>query len=53
VFALDALARIAAESGDMVTARDLLAAADERMAATSHFITDFDRVDAHTLRRLT
>jgi predicted ATPase/DNA-binding SARP family transcriptional activator len=53
VFALDALARIAAESGDLVTARDLLAAADERMEATSHFITDFDRIDAHAVRRLT
>jgi hypothetical protein len=52
VFALDALARIAAESGDIATARDLCRSADERMQATSHFITDLDRTDAHAVRQL-
>jgi len=43
VFALDALARIAAERGD--TATELRTAADHRMAAASHFITERDRTD--------
>ena len=46
VFALDALARIAAERGDVATARDLCQAADRRMEAASHFITELDRRDA-------
>jgi tetratricopeptide (TPR) repeat protein len=50
VFALDALAHIAAAAGDISTARDLGAAADRRMADASHFITDLDRIDAHTVR---
>jgi predicted ATPase/DNA-binding SARP family transcriptional activator len=45
VFALDALARIAAERGDVATARDLREAADRRMDSASHFITDLDRAD--------
>ncbi len=51
VFALDALARIAAEAGDIATARDLCASGDRRMEAASHFITDLDRTDAHAVRR--
>jgi predicted ATPase/DNA-binding SARP family transcriptional activator len=50
VFALDALARIAAVGGNLSTAGDLCAAADRRMADASHFITDVDRTDAHTVR---
>jgi predicted ATPase/DNA-binding SARP family transcriptional activator len=52
VFALDALARIAAEAGDLATARNLCQAADRRMEAASHFITDFDRTDAHSVRQI-
>jgi predicted ATPase/DNA-binding SARP family transcriptional activator len=52
VFALDALARFATESGDIDTARDLFGSADRRMAAASHFITDFDRSDARLVRQL-
>jgi predicted ATPase/DNA-binding SARP family transcriptional activator len=52
VFALDALARIAAEAGDIAIARELCAQADRRMEAASHFITDRDRTDAHWVRSL-
>jgi fluoride ion exporter CrcB/FEX/tetratricopeptide (TPR) repeat protein len=52
VFALDALARIAADTGDIATARDLCRSADRRMEGASHFITDFDRTDAHSVRRI-
>jgi tetratricopeptide (TPR) repeat protein len=52
VFALDALARIAADAGDLTTARDLSQIADRRMEAASHFITDLDRTDAHAVRQL-
>ena len=52
VFALDALARRAAVDGDLDTARDLCAAADRRMEAVSHFISERDRVDAHAVRAL-
>ena len=45
VFALDALARLAAERGDAATAAELARAADRRMAAASHFITERDRTD--------
>jgi tetratricopeptide (TPR) repeat protein len=51
VFALDGLARIAADAGDMVTAHDLAATADQRMEAASHFITDLDRVDGRWVRQ--
>jgi hypothetical protein len=49
VLALDALARIAAEGGDTAGARSLSESADRRMDSASHFITDFDRVDAHAV----
>jgi len=52
VFALDALARLAAEASDITVARDLSAAADRRMAAASHFITDRDRTDARAVRAI-
>ena len=52
VFALDALARIAAASGDMSAARELCEAADRRMESASHFITDLDRVDARWVREV-
>ena len=52
VFALDALARIAAEAGDIATARDLCQTADRRMHAASHFITEFDRTDTHSITRI-
>lgn len=52
VFALDALARIAADRGDVVTAHELCELADHRMACASHFITEFDRVDACWVRQL-
>jgi tetratricopeptide (TPR) repeat protein len=46
VFALDALARIAAGTGDELRAHGLWAEADARMAVASHFITHRDRTDA-------
>jgi predicted ATPase/DNA-binding SARP family transcriptional activator len=52
VFALDALARLAAVAGDITRARQLCAAADRRMEAASHFITDLDRTDAHSVRSI-
>jgi predicted ATPase/DNA-binding SARP family transcriptional activator len=52
VFALDALARIAATAGDATAARHLGRAADRRMAVASHFITDRDRTDAHAARTI-
>ncbi len=52
VFALDALARAALLAGEVSTARDLCAAADRRMAAASHFITDLDRADAQHVRAM-
>ena len=45
VFALDALARIAADAGDSARAAELSAGADRRMEAAAHFITDRDRTD--------
>lgn len=52
VFALDALASIAATAGDMATARDLREEADHRMEVASHFITELDRTDAHSVRSI-
>ena len=46
VFALDALARIAAEAGDVAAAAALCDLADRRMVDASHFITELDRTDA-------
>jgi predicted ATPase/DNA-binding SARP family transcriptional activator len=50
VFALDALARVAADAGDRNLAHHLCDQADQRMAATAHFITDRDRTDARWVR---
>jgi predicted ATPase/DNA-binding SARP family transcriptional activator len=50
VFALDALALVAAARDDINMARDLSKAADRRMEAASHFITDLDRTDARAVR---
>jgi hypothetical protein len=52
VFALDALARRAAESGDVVVAQQLCAEADRRMGLVAHFITDLDRTDARAVRQI-
>ncbi len=52
VFALDALARMALEAGDVATARDLCEAADRRMETASHFITERDRTDARSVRQV-
>jgi tetratricopeptide (TPR) repeat protein len=51
VFALDALARSAADRGDVATARALGGAADRRMGSAAHFITELDRTDARSLRQ--
>jgi hypothetical protein len=53
VFALDALARIAANAGDVATAQKLCDESDRRMETASHFVTERDRVDAHAVRRIT
>ena len=53
VFALDGLARIAADGGDLNRATDLCDEADRRMGAASDFITDLDRTDARSVRALT
>lgn len=53
VLSLDALARIAADSGDTTRARDLASEAARRMVDASHFITELDRVDAEAMRQLT
>jgi tetratricopeptide (TPR) repeat protein len=50
VFALDALGRLAAASGELATANDLWAQADRRMDAASHFITEHDRTDVRPAR---
>jgi hypothetical protein len=52
VFALDALAHVAAAAGDIARARQLCDAADRRMETASHFITDVDRTDAHSARSI-
>jgi tetratricopeptide (TPR) repeat protein len=52
VFALDALARIAAGAGDVVRARSLSQEASRRMDDASHLITELDRTDSHAVRQL-
>jgi tetratricopeptide (TPR) repeat protein len=51
VFALDALARLAAGAGDVAASQHLSEDADQRMAAASHFITQRDRTDAGSATR--
>ena len=46
VFALDALARLAAESDDLATSGDLLAEADRLAAQVAHTVDEADRIDA-------
>lgn len=46
MFALDALARLAAESEDHESARQLLAEADDLAAHLAHLVDDGDRIDA-------
>jgi len=50
VFALDALARLAADAGDITQARALCETADQRMPDAAHFITELDRVDVRRVR---
>ena len=50
VFALDALAHVAADVGDAGTARALCQVADGRMEAAAHVIADRDRTDALAVR---
>lgn len=50
VFALDALALLAARDGRLDEARSLCDAADASMQHASHFITELDRVDARAAR---
>ena len=52
VFALDALARIAAERATSPRRASLCEAADRRMEAASHFITELDRTDARAVRQI-
>ncbi|MFN0027120.1 MAG: AfsR/SARP family transcriptional regulator [Acidimicrobiales bacterium] len=47
VFALDALARLATAAGNTAAADAHRLAADHRMGAARHFITEADRVDNH------
>ena len=49
---LDTLARVAAEAGDIASARDLSQPADRRTKAASHFIVEHDRTDAHAVWRI-
>lgn len=52
LFALDALARLAAEGANLDTARWLLAAADELAPKVAHNVDKSDRFDAALVRRL-
>jgi hypothetical protein len=52
VLALDALARTAAETGDLATARQILAEADELALIVAHLVDDADRLDADAARQL-
>lgn len=52
VHALDALARLAAEAGDLPASRSLLAAADAAAAAVSHLLDPADRVDGSRARSI-
>ncbi|GIF46394.1 putative ATPase [Asanoa ferruginea] len=50
VLTLDALARVAADSGDLGTARRILDTADDLATAVQHVIDDVDRLDARLAR---
>jgi len=51
VFALDALARLAAESKDRETAGNLLAESDRLAAQVAHVVDKGDRIDAAAAHR--
>lgn len=53
VLALDALAGIESRSGDLTTALDLLARADELMESVGHRLAEQDRIDARRATELT
>jgi len=50
VLAMDALARLAADQGDLDAARRLLRSADDLSSAIQHVLDDQDRTDAHLAR---
>lgn len=50
VLAADALARLAAERGDLIAAKQLLRSADDLSADIPHVLDDLDRIDAHLAR---
>ena len=52
VFALDALARLAAESKDRETAGNLLAESDRLAAQVAHVVDKGDRIDAEAAHRV-
>jgi hypothetical protein len=52
LFALDALARLAADRGGLDTARSLLTAADELAPKVAHTVDESDRIDATLVRPL-
>ena len=51
VFALDALAPVAAAAGDQKAAHALCEEADRRMERAAHFIAERDRTDAQAVRQ--
>jgi tetratricopeptide (TPR) repeat protein len=50
VLALDALAGVESRAGDLTTALDLLARADELMRSVGHRLAEHDRIDARRTR---
>ncbi|ABL79541.1 transcriptional activator domain (plasmid) [Nocardioides sp. JS614] len=50
VLAMDALARMAADRGDLDAARRLLRSADDLSSGIQHVLDDLDRTDAHLAR---
>ena len=50
VLASDALARLAAERGDLIAAQRLLRSADDLSTGIIHVLSDLDRIDAHFAR---
>lgn len=53
VYALDALARLAAEAGEVARAGDLLGEADRLVGQVAHVVDAGDRLDAEIVRGLT
>jgi len=52
VLALDALAGLRADAGDIIDGNELLERADALMAAAGHRLTEGDRLDGHRARAL-